>query len=92
MEAPLPQADVSAVSDAPDVKEVEKAKKSTYIVREENGKIALFEKSSDGTEKLHSTYDVPIAFLPKSDREMLKKGMKFNSIEEIKKFAEDYIG
>lgn len=64
----------------------------TYVLREDNGKVALFIKNADGTEKLHSSYDVPIMFLPKNDREALKKGIEFNSLDEIVKFVEDYVG
>jgi len=70
---------------------IEVPQKEVYILREDNGKIALFIKSTDGKERLHSSYDVPIAFLPKSDREKLKKGMEFNSLDEIVQFVEDYI-
>ena len=62
-----------------------------YILRESDGKVALFIKSSDGTEMLHSSYDVPIMFLPESDRDLLKKGIEFDSLDEIIKFAEDYV-
>jgi len=64
----------------------------TYVLREDNGKVALFIKSTDGTEKLHSSYDVPIMFLPKNDRDALQKGIEFNSLDEIVKFVEDYVG
>ena len=63
-----------------------------YILRESEGKVALFIKSADGTEKLHSSYDIPIMFLPQSDRDSLKKGIEFDSLDEIIKFAEDYLG
>ncbi len=64
----------------------------SYILREDKGKVALFIKNADGTEKLHSSYDVPIMFLPKNDREALQKGIEFNSLDEIVKFVEDYVG
>lgn len=64
----------------------------TYILREDKGKVALFIKNTDGTENLHSSYDVPIMFLPKNDREALQKGIEFNSLDEIVKFVEDYVG
>lgn len=64
----------------------------SYILREDNGKVALFIKNIDGTENLHSSYDVPIMFLPKNDREALQKGIEFNSLDEIVKFVEDYVG
>ncbi len=69
-----------------------KSSVQTYILREDNGKVALFIKTTDGTENLHSSYDVPIMFLPKNDREALQKGIEFNSLDEIVKFVEDYVG
>ena len=63
-----------------------------FVLREENGKIALLKRSTDGKERLLSSYDVPIAFLPKSDREKLREGLEFKSMDEIIKFIEDYIG
>lgn len=69
-----------------------KSSAQSYILREDEGKVALFIKNTDGTEKLHSSYDVPIMFLPKNDREALQKGIEFNSLDEIVKFVEDYVG
>ncbi len=70
----------------------EKNSVQNYVLREDGGKVALFIKNTDGTEKLHSSYDVPIMFLPKNDREALQKGIEFNSLDEIVKFVEDYVG
>lgn len=69
-----------------------KSSVQSYVLKEDNGKVALFIKNTDGTENLHSSYDVPIMFLPKNDREALQKGIEFNSLDEIVKFVEDYVG
>lgn len=73
-------------------KDPEKNSVQNYVLREDGGKVALFIKNTDGTENLHSSYDVPIMFLPKNDREALQKGIEFNSLDEIVKFVEDYVG
>jgi len=88
-QAPIPD---SAQEITESEKAPENSAQKTYILRESNGKIALFIKNSDDKEELHSSYDVPIIFLPKSDRDMLKKGIEFSSLDEIMKFIEDYIG
>lgn len=93
VKAEIPE--VKAVSEAiPEKEKAESTKKpsESYILREKDGKVALFIKDSTGKENLHSSYDVPIMFLPKSDRDALKKGIPFNSLDEIMKFAEDYVG
>ena len=64
----------------------------SYVLREDNGKVALFIKNTDGTENLHSSYDVPIMFLPKNAREALQKGIEINSLDEIVIFVEEYVG
>ncbi len=88
--------DLAAVSKPPQETDTDKVPaksiKETFVLREENGKIALYKKDASGNEKLHSSYDVPIIFLPKEDREMLSKGIEFKSLDEIVKFIEDYIG
>ncbi|MBE7034220.1 MAG: hypothetical protein E7406_08355 [Ruminococcaceae bacterium] len=88
--------DLTAINPVSGGKEAEetpaKSIKETFVLKEENGKIALYKKDSSGNEKLHSSYDVPIVFLPKDDREMLRKGIEFESLDEIVKFIEDYIG
>lgn len=68
------------------------ASSARYILRESDGKVGLFIRSVDGKERLHSSYDVPIMFLPQNDRDSLKEGIEFESLDEIIKFVEDYVG
>lgn len=65
--------------------------KETYILRENENKIALFIRYSNGDEQIHSEYDVPVNLLPKSDRERLYEGIEFDSIDDVIALVEDYL-
>lgn len=64
----------------------------SYILRESNGKIALFVQYANGDEFLHSNYDVSVSLLPKNDREKLKTGIVLNSLNDAMQLVEDYVG
>lgn len=57
-----------------------------YSVRENNGKIAVFD--ADGM--LIKTIDTPVVSLPQSDRDMLKDGIDIFTYEELLDVIEDY--
>ena len=63
----------------------------TYILKSKGSGVSLYLKKTDGTEKLYKSYDIPVRFLPKSDREALKKGIEFNSIDDVLQLIEDYL-
>ncbi len=62
----------------------------SYIIKETEGKAGLFYKYSDGSEKLHKTYDISVNLLPKPDREALQKGIEVGSLSEALQIVEDY--
>lgn len=58
-----------------------------YIVREYNGKLAVFKNS----DKYPTTiYDVFVFTFPEADKELLKKGIKVTSEHDLRKLIEDY--
>lgn len=61
-----------------------------YVLKEYEGKIALFTKYSGGTEALHDVYDVSVSLLPSSDREILKEGISCKSLSEALLLVEDF--
>lgn len=63
---------------------------TTYILRDNDGKLALFSKYSDGKESLYQSYDILTKSLPKSDRDLLSKGIEVSSLSEALQLAEDY--
>lgn len=58
----------------------------TYIVKDFNGNIAIYEVSSDTPYKVT---DVPISSLPMADQETLKKGIKVSGENELQALLED---
>lgn len=63
---------------------------TTYILREKDGKLALFSKLSDGEESLYQDYDILTKSLPKSDRELLSVGIEVASLSDALQLVEDY--
>ena len=64
---------------------------SYYILREENGVLALYHHNSGG-EKLWQSYDIPVNLLPESDRNSLSEGIEFSSISAALQAVEDFSG
>lgn len=61
---------------------------NVYIVKEYNGKIAVF--LSNSTAPLYVLDDPYVRDLPEYDREMLKNGIIANNNSELIKILEDY--
>ena len=66
--------------------------KESYILRENENKVSLFIRYSNGDEQIHSEYEIAVNLLPKSDREQLQEGIEFDSVNDVMKFIEDYMG
>ncbi len=69
-----------------------KISKEAYILRENENKISLFIQYSNGDEQIHSEYDIAVNLLPQSDRERLREGIEFDSVDDVIRFIEDYMG
>lgn len=99
---PLPEKTASAetnkIKDIPSVSQpyneenVVRDFEESYVLRENDGKIALFIRYANGDEILHSDYDVSVSLLPKNDREELKEGIELGSLNEAMQLVEDYVG
>lgn len=59
-----------------------------YTVRENGGKIAVYEK--DNPTPLYYLEDVVVKTLPEYDRVLLKSGIKVKNDKELQKVLEDY--
>ena len=81
-----------SISEKPENERISAERKfvKTYVLREDNGKAALFFIYSDGSEKLYKVYDISVSLLPKSDRELLQEGIEADSLSEALQFIEDY--
>lgn len=64
----------------------------SYILRDNEGTLALFIKYENGDEHIYNTYDIAIKHLPQKDREELSKGIELDSLSSALELVEDYIG
>ncbi len=63
----------------------------SYLLKDNEGYIALYHKFSDGQEKLYKEYDIAVNHLPQSDRDALKEGIEVESLSEALQLIEDYM-
>lgn len=76
-----------AKSSNPNITNGPAQEKITYVVKEYNGKIAVFEK---GSEKPFKITQVNTADLPKTDKEILKNGIEVDNQKGLSSILEDY--
>lgn len=72
---------------AEEVPKAELSPKSTFIVKEYNGKVAVFELSNPEPTRIT---DVDLFDLPQEDRKLLYAGIVAENIEELSQILEDY--
>lgn len=63
------------------------SEKVTYVVKEYNGKVAVFEKGKDRPFKVT---EVNTSDLPQADKEILKNGIETDSQKKLSTILEDY--
>ena len=61
-----------------------------YIIRENNGYVAIYTIDSYGKETLKETTEIVTLYLPEIDKIRLKEGIKVNGREELNLAIEDY--
>lgn len=61
-----------------------------YVIRENNGYVAIYTIDSFGRENLKETTEIVTAYLPETDRERLKEGIKVEGQENLNATIEDY--
>lgn len=59
-----------------------------YIVKEYNGKIAVFEK---GRDEPYRTTNMSVNFLPDYDKKLLVNGIELQTQQEVDLLLEDYL-
>ena len=71
-------------------KETDEICANHYVVKEQNGVIAVFSRNNDGTETLKNKTVLSTKYLPKEDIDLLKNGIEANSNEELEQILSDY--
>jgi hypothetical protein len=60
-----------------------------YVIREYEGRVAVFERSAPDTPEI--VYDTLVKFLPDYDRAALREGIPVKDLGELVSRVEDYI-
>ena len=61
-----------------------------YVIKEREGKIAIYNVNEDGKETFKSDTEILTKYLPEEDLELLKKGIKANSEAQLNQILSDY--
>lgn len=61
-----------------------------YIVRENDGKITIYEVLQNGAEKEYEVTDISIEYLTDTDKENMKKGIEVNGKQNLNQLIEDF--
>ena len=64
--------------------------KKKYIVKENNGYVAIYTEDSLGKEILKETTEIVTAYLPETDLVRLREGIKVIGKENLNAIIEDY--
>lgn len=61
-----------------------------YVIRDNNGYVAIYKIDSLGNELLREKTEIVTTYLPDTDKDRLKEGIKVNGQEELNATIEDY--
>lgn len=61
-----------------------------YVVRDKDGRIAIFEVQKDGTEKECEITDIYTEYLTETDKNSIKKGIFVNGKQNLNQLIEDF--
>ena len=61
-----------------------------YLVKDLDGKVVIYEKLSDGTERLLEETSITTDYLPETDKIQMKNGIEVNGKQELNQLIEDY--
>ena len=61
-----------------------------YIVKENNGYVAIYTENSFGKETLKETTEIVTSYLPETDLVRLREGIKVIGKENLNAIIEDY--
>lgn len=61
-----------------------------YIVRDKDGKVAVYQIETDGTEGEYEITDISIEYLTATDRDNIEKGITVNGKQDLNQLIEDF--
>lgn len=79
------------ITDAPEASEAPEYTQPIYYIVQSNGKLLILYEVDGDTKKEINSFDVNSEMFPPEDRELLKKGIKANTMEEGIEIIENFI-
>lgn len=61
-----------------------------YIVKDNNGKVTIYQEDQDGKEKMLEETDIATDYLTETDKISIKKGIEINGKQNLNQFIEDF--
>ena len=61
-----------------------------YLVKDLNGTVVIYERSSDGTERLIEETGISTDYLPETDKIQIQEGIEVNGKQELNQLIENY--
>lgn len=61
-----------------------------YLVKDLNGTVVIYERLSDGTERLIEETGISTDYLPETDKIQIQEGIEVNGKQELNKLIENY--
>ena len=61
-----------------------------YIVRENNGKVTIYEILEDGSEKEYEITDIGTEYLTETDKINMQNGIRVNGKQALNQLIEDF--
>ncbi len=61
-----------------------------YIVRDNNGKVTIYEILEDGSEKEYEITDIGTEYLTETDKISMQNGVRINGKQSLNQFIEDF--
>ncbi len=71
-------------------KEVDEFCNEHYLLKEEDGYIAIYKLDENNNETLYEVTEIPTQYLPEEDLEKIQNGMKIYTEKELNKTLEDF--
>ena len=63
---------------------------AVYIVKDNEGKVIIYQKVQEGKEKLLEETDIATDYLTETDKIGIKKGIEINGKQKLNQFIEDF--
>lgn len=64
--------------------------KGQYIIKDNDGKVTIYEILEDGSNKEYEVTDISTEYLPETDKMNIKNGIQVNGKQNLNQLIEDF--